>query len=146
MPFHAGRFLKLPRSYWLGLGSLLLLLVLSSGPVYAEWVLVRGADEAGRTVYVDRDTIRRKGNVVKRWELIDFKTIRTEEGSSYLSVKVQREYDCVEERYQVLAVTEFSGNMGRGNMVFSLAKEDQWSPVEPQSIGQALWEGACTKK
>ena len=146
MPFHAGRFLKLPRSYWLGLGSLLLLLVLSSGPVCAEWVSVAVLDQAGVTIYVDSDTIRRKGDRVKIWELIDYETIQTVAGTSYLSARLQREYDCARELHRTLALTELSGNMGTGTELLANPDEQKWEPVDPGSIAKRLWKVACDKK
>ena len=64
--YHAGPFLKLLLAYLLGLGSLITLLVLSSGPAYAEWVAIEKQYQSpGRqTVYVDPDTIRREGHRV----------------------------------------------------------------------------------
>ena len=49
--------------FWL----LITFLAQSSGPSYAEWLFVSGDDEAGMTVYVDPDTIRRNGDLVKMW-------------------------------------------------------------------------------
>jgi hypothetical protein len=57
---------------------LITLLLLSSGPVYAEWVLLNQNDQTGLTVYVDPDTIRRKGALVKMWILSDYKTVQTD--------------------------------------------------------------------
>ena len=126
---------------------LILLLFLSSGPVYAEWVAVGSSESAGGyTGYIDPDTIRRKGDLVKVWELYDFKTAQTVVGVSFLSRQWQRQYDCVEERGRGLATTEFSGNMGNGNVVWTDSDEGKWSPVAPESIGKALWKFACGKK
>lgn len=123
---------------------LITLLVLSSGPAHAEWVLV-GANNSGETVYVDRDTIRRKGDMVKMWALYDFKTIQTVWDTSFLSRESQREYDCVEERTRRIALTYFSGNMGSGTVVYSDADEQKWEPVQPQSVAHILWTVACSK-
>ena len=125
---------------------LITLLVLNSGPVYAEWVLTSGNDDAGLTVYVDPDTIRRKGNLVKMWQLYDYKTIQTVAGDSLLSIKRYNEYDCTEERTRMLAYTWFSGNMGSGQVVHSDSDEDKWKPVVPDSVAEALWKIACDKK
>ena len=53
---------------------LIALLVLSSVPVYAEWMAVEKdyLSPGLQTVYVDPDTIRRDGNLVTLWQLIDF--------------------------------------------------------------------------
>jgi hypothetical protein len=144
--YHVGPFLKLPLAYVLGFWLLITLLVLSSAPAYAEWELVSGDDEAGLTVYVDRDTIRRKGNLVKMWQLYDYKTVQTVAGDSLLSIQRQNEYDCTEERTRMLAFTWFSSNMGKGRVVYKTADEQQWEPVVPRSINRALWKVACSKQ
>lgn len=141
-------FLKLLLAYigraWLPIT----LLVLSSGPSYAEWVNVSSAESyGGFTMYTDPDTIRRKGELVKMWQLHDYKTVQTEASNSFLSLKSQSEFDCAEERVRLLAVTEFSGNMGKGNVVWSRHfGEGEWRPVEPESVSQIFWKLACGKK
>ena len=128
---------------------LITLLVLSSGPAYAEWVAIGYSESlGGYTVYVDLDTIRRKGDLVKMWYLLDFETIQTVAGDSFLSSKSQHEYDCTEERDRILALTMFSGNMGSGKVVYSSSDKDkwEWAPVQPDSISQTLWKVACNKK
>src|SRR5215831_18969329 len=74
---------------------LVTLLVLSSGPVYAEWVVLSPSDSAGGyAVYVDPDTIRREGEMVTMWHLADFQTRQTVNEASFLSLKMQAQYDC----------------------------------------------------
>jgi hypothetical protein len=122
---------------------LIILLFLCSAPAYAEWVKVSASDDKAVTVYADPDTIRRKGNLVKLWSLVDYKTIQTYSGGSVLSAKGQSEYDCEEERTRVLGGITFSGNMGRGEVVARHSEKEQWVPV---SIGQLMWKLACAKK
>ena len=122
------------------------LLVLSSSPAYAEWVKVSDSDEAGKTVYVDPATIRRNSNLVTMWQFYDYKTVQTVAGIGFLTVKEQWEFDCAEERRRVLALTEFSGNMGSGTVVYTNSEVGKWQPVAQSSIGQLLWKFACGKK
>ena len=94
---NAGPSLKLPLAHSWGFWLLITLLVLSSGSVHAEWVAIEKNNElAGiMTVYVDPDTIRRKGNLVKMWQLIDFKTMQGGRSPSrFSSTKIQKEFDC----------------------------------------------------
>ena len=125
---------------------LITLLVLNSSPAYAEWVEIGGNDQIGMTTYAAPGTIRRKGDLVKMWQLNDFKTLQTVEDNSFLSTKKQREFNCAEERTRILAVTQFSGNMGNGKVVWGNSNEQKWEPVVPESISQTLWEFACAKK
>ena len=124
---------------------LFILLALSSAPAYAEWVKVGDGDEAGKTVYVDTATIRRNSNLVKMWQFYDYKTVQTVGGVRFLSAKEQWEFDCAEERSRVLALKEFSGNMGTGTMVDTNSQVGKWIPVMPGSIGRTVWAVACGK-
>lgn len=124
----------------------LTLLVLSSGPAYAEWVKVSGSDETGKTVYVDPTSIRRNSNLVRMWQFYDFKTVQTVGGVRFLSAKEQWEFDCAEDRSRVLALKEYSGTMGSGTVVYTNSQVGKWLPVMPDSIGQTVWNVACGKQ
>ena len=122
------------------------LLVLTSGPAFAEWVKVGGNEEAGVTVYVDPDAIRRKANLVRVLHLNDFKTVQIENGVSYLSVKVQHQFDCAKDLERILALTKFSGNMGSGKVVYKDSEKRKWKPFPPGSVTHDLGKIACSKK
>ena len=124
---------------------LITLLLLSSGPAYAEWMSL-GESESGTTVHADPATIRREGDVVKMEVLFDFKTIQTKAGVSYLSAKAHMEYDCAEQRFGGHAVMYFSDNMGRGTLRDRSSGKGKWLPVSPGSLDHALWKLACGKK
>jgi len=138
--------LTLSQAFFLGFCLMITPLVLSSGPVYAAWMLTSGDDKAGMTVYVDLDTIRRNGNLAKMWQLFDYKTVQTVAGDSLLSMKRCNAYDCTEARTRALGYTWFSGHMGSGNVVYSTTEVQQWEPVVSRSINQALWKVACSKQ
>lgn len=147
--YYFGPFLKLPLAYLLGFGSLITLLLLSR-PVYAEWVSVYSKPEEGQTVYtvyVDPQTIRRHGDLVKLWVLTDFTTIQTVPSPPYLSVKTQREIACAEKRIRLLSMEAFPSNMGTGAVLYSYSDaNDQGIPVEPGSVAQRLWDVVCSKQ
>ena len=113
---------------------------------YAEWVRVVTNAVLTVVVYVDPDTIRHKGDIVRWWELWDFKDVINEGGVSYLSARIQAEYDCGEERGRMLAFLDYSGNMGNGEIVRSNFYDTKWEPIVPGSNGQAMWSAACSKK
>ena len=123
-----------------------LMLLVTAGAASAEWTIVDGGDRFIH--YVDRETIRRNGNLVKMWDLKDYLTVqKSATGFSYLSDKAQQEYDCKEEKSRLLAFTDFSGQMGNGNVVYSNGNvRDEWSPIQPESVGEAKWKIACGKK
>jgi hypothetical protein len=154
--YHAGSFLTLPLAYFSGCWSLLTLLFLSSVPAYAEWVAVEKdyLSPGRQTVYVDPDTIHREGNLVTMWQLIDFKWMQGNQGMGplgfgphrFFSTKTHKQFNCAEKRLRLLAFTEFSQRMGTGISANGYVDKDNWLPVEPESINQALWEVACGKE
>lgn len=147
---------KLPLAYFSGCWSLITLLVLSSVPAYAEWVAVEKDYllPGLQTVYVDPDTIRREGNLVTIWQLIDFKQMQGNAGmgplgfgpNRFLSTKTHKQFDCVGKRLRLLTFTEFSRGMGTGIPANGYVDHGNWIPIEPNSINQALWDVTCGKE
>ena len=139
----------LPPAYVSGFWSLITLLVLSSGSVYAEWVAVEKDYllPGLQTVYVDPETIRREGSLVTMWQLIDFKTMQGGRSPTrFSSTKTQKQFHCAEARTRLLRVTDFWGIMGTGEPAEAYVENGNWIPVEPESMNQALWEVACGKE
>ena len=64
----------------------------------------------------------------------------------FFSTKTHKQFDCVEKRLPLLAFTEFSRHMETGIPADGYVDKDNWLPVEPESINQALWEVACGKE
>jgi hypothetical protein len=127
---------------------LIALLVLSRGPAYAEWVAVEKNNQlAGlMTVYVDLSTIHREEHLVTIRQLIDYKIMQGGRSPSrFSSTIIQVQFDCANERRRVLALTDFWDNMGSGEATGAYIDGDDWIPVKPDSIDQALWEIACNK-
>jgi hypothetical protein len=140
----------LPLASFSGFWSLITLLFLSSLPAYAEWVAVEKDYllPGLQTVYVDPGAIRREGNLVTIWQLIDFKTMQGNGRGAhrFFSTEAHKQIDCAEKRLRFLAFTEFSRHMGTGIAAGGYVDKDNWLPVEPESINYALWEIACGKK
>ncbi len=123
---------------------LMVLLSAVSSTAMAEWVKVSNVDGGDITFYTDPSTIRKNGKSVKMWELQDYLTART--GENYLSVKIQNEYDCKNERTRLLFLSLHSAHMGGGDIVEMNNSPGEWMPVPPASIIEALWKIACGKK
>jgi len=127
---------------------LLILLALSSAPAYGEWVEVSVNVETGEKVYVDPDTIRRRGDIAEMWVLYDSKTAQPAVGHAYLSKTVQNEYHCAEAMKRMVSVKEFSGHMGSGEVLHmnsSLFSTARWMPTRI-GLGETLLKVACGKK
>jgi hypothetical protein len=129
----------------------ILVLLLISSPVYAEWALIGGDNEAGMALYVDPALISQNETHTTLWVLYDFKTAQTKgSGESFSSAKIQREYDCPNELTRVLKVTNYAGDMGSGKEVANQTVDNpKWGSLgrlDPGTVARSLWDIACGKK
>ncbi len=153
--YHVGQFFTQPLVYSSGACALITLLLLSVGPVYAEWVAIEDHYQSPglQTVYFDPDTIHRNGHLVAIWQLTDYRSVQGHVGlgpfgvdpSRFVSTKTHKQFDCVEKRLRLLAYMEFLQHMGTGRRNDGYVDKDNWLPIEPESINQALWNVACGK-
>jgi len=123
---------------------LMLLLAIVSSSAVAEWTKVDLPSlKDGITSYIDLTTITKAGNKVKMWQLHNHESAKA--GDERLSIKIQKEYDCNEEKIRIRAHTIFSGSMGTGEVGYSSGnrKPSKWSPVEPGSSDEVFWKIAC---
>jgi len=123
---------------------LMMLLAAVSSSASAAWVELGSNDYS--TYYVDATSIRRDGDTVKMWSLLDFRKARTFENLPYMSLKAQGEYDCKREQLRVFSGTRQSEKMGEGDAVSRISEPSEWSAVAPGGIGQAFWKFACEKR
>ena len=121
-----------------------ILLFWGAVPVSAEWLLVDGNDKA--KVYVDTETISRKGEWVRVWVADDLKTAQTRGFRKYLSTRAHEEHDCAKERFRLLALEYFSGNMGSGEALYKTSGESDWAPIPRGTLAQSVAQFVCGKK
>lgn len=131
---------------------LMTLLAVASGNVFAEkwikpeeWVKLDLVSDY-YVVYADPTSIVISGNKVQMRSLIDHKTPLSRSGKTFMSVKAQHEFNCAGAQVRMLFASVHSGNMGKGERIATDYKIENWGPVQPFSIAEALWKIACGKK
>ena len=100
----------------------------------ATWVKL--FDDPERTRYVDADSIRSEGSLVKIWQLTDYR--KNPDGDPYLSTKHLAEFDCKGMRVRNLHLVAYSGNMGRGSVHINHSLAADWGPLVPGSTDEAI--------
>ncbi len=127
---------------------LIAVLMLTATSAWAYWIPIGNAlPNGGYVIYVDPSTIRRSGNMVKMWNLLDYKTAQViAKSGRHLSQMAQAEYDCKEERVRVLYFSLHSEQMANGEIVYFDNKPGEWSPIPPSTINAEFWKIACGKK
>lgn len=124
--------------------SLIIVQVLTTTPVLAEWLLIDGNSMA--KVYVDSETIKRDGDWVSLWVMDDLKTAQMRGFRKYFSTRAQEEHDCLKAQFRLLALEYFSGSMGSGEALYRTSGESDWSPIPPGTLAQSVWKFVCTRR
>ncbi|MBE0626947.1 MAG: hypothetical protein IH606_19270 [Burkholderiales bacterium] len=82
------------------------------------------------------------------YALIDYKSPQRVDGSvqgrTYMSAKSKHEYDCALGQVRIHSVAYYSGNMGKGEAVFTAIKHEGWIAVAQGSTEKMMWDAVCT--
>lgn len=126
----------------IGLAAVMLF---ASGAVLAEWVKVATSNNA--VEYLDPGTLRKSGQKIKSWGLIDHRAPQLfVDEKKYLSLKVQSEVDCGEESARTITMVMYGGNMGAGEVLWSGAPPDtRWTPVTPGTLSWTAMKNICKR-
>ena len=122
------------------LSAIFLGLLMATGTASAEWVQIGETDSSN--FYIDPATIRKDGNLRKVWEITDLKQ-RSKDGA--MSVRVRTEYDCKNERFWTMSLSDHSEPMAGGETLNSFTYRDRdWRETPPGSVGETMLKIVCT--
>lgn len=116
------------------------------GGLMAKWTFVTSSNNG--TTYVDLAKTQRKDDLVKMWELNDFKTAKSLPlgRGDYLSSLSVSEYNCKEKNGRTLHLDVFSMSMANGKPLVSVSEPSEWHPVVLGTISESLLKTACGNK
>ena len=121
-------------------------LTLFSTGAMAKWMTVGKAEGAqGFTVYADKSSARKTGDVSTMWAMFDFRSERTSKDFRYLSYKQLVEYDCKQGKSRVMEYSLHSKHMGKGGAVYKDRVPGKWTKTVPNSVAGNLFDIACKK-
>jgi hypothetical protein len=105
------------------------LLLALCAPAWAEWKALSTDDDG--TDYIDTEAIRRDGDLVKIWLLVNFRKQEMRQGKTFFSTKLEMEIDCKQLRMRSLSAVGYKYAMGRGEAVALDAGSRQWVALAP---------------
>jgi hypothetical protein len=122
---------------------LLLLGLLLTQPVWAGWTDIGESDTV--TLYVDLASINKTASGRSALSLFDYKVLKKDSNSEWLSAVVLNEYDCTKNSMRSLRDISYSGRMGTGKVVFddkpTIAR---WEVQAPQTVGEVQLRAICS--
>ena len=121
---------------------LLALLVLFATPAWAGWEHAVQSEDGDRLL-IDYQTIRKDGNKVKFWQLVNYQTPQALGEVKYLSTRSRQEYDCKQEQKRVLTVTAFGNWNADGQVVIKEEETGKWQEIAPETVVWAIMKKVC---
>ncbi len=124
--------------------SLVALVGLSAAPVLAsELQRIRATDNA--SVFIDRSTLTRTGDIATVWSLWDHASDQLnlfEE--SYRSARLHSAYNCKDRTVRLIEIAEYQGSFGRGNLVRNYpAGDSEPRPIPAGTVGEDIFDEVC---
>ncbi|MDB5808546.1 MAG: uncharacterized protein JWN94_668 [Betaproteobacteria bacterium] len=98
------------------------------------------------TSYADPATIKKQGAMATMWAMYDYKAPQTAEaGKKYLSIKLNYEFDCKDERVRLLSAVSFAEARAKGNQVTESNLRSPSARVEAETVNARLLAYACRR-
>ncbi|OUV02632.1 MAG: hypothetical protein CBC42_07645 [Betaproteobacteria bacterium TMED82] len=92
------------------------------------------------SVYVDFETIERKGRMVTGWQLQNLKG-RAKSGA--LSRRILLEVDCKEQKRRIIYLSTHSEPLGKGTVLYTNRVPTKWAYPIPKSLGSKVIKMMC---
>lgn len=115
------------------------LLMSLSSVAHAEWVKVF-ENIRGTFFYMDPATIERNGRMRRVWEMQDYRQASPE---GMLSMKLHKEYDCVEEKGRFMNYVAYTGPKLSGEMMGTVTTPSDWQSVNRNPAGKGVFRIVC---
>ena len=97
------------------------------------------------TVYsYDSVSVKREGDTVTYWELVDYSAPLKSGSLTVVSSKTKVIQDCKNNRFKVAELIDYDGHKGTGNIVnIELARQTNWYQGTPESVNEVLKNKVC---
>ena len=106
----------------------------------------RIVDDKSAEIYVESDTIVRRGSIAGMRSLTNLKAGKDETAQFRFRSTIQNdEYDCDRRRTRLLGFTLHSGAMGQGSILSTASESTAWRLIEPGSWNERKWRLACDR-
>jgi len=131
-------------------GIIFILLMMVYSVSWAEWEYASKTSDGKVTIFTDKSTIRRSGEIAKMWTLKNYNVYRTNsQRKKYRSEKALVAHNCKEDIVALISLVTYSDLWGKGNVVDSYTwseRDWEWDPIVPGTTVATQRETACSKK
>lgn len=123
---------------------LIFLLGMPASAAEHDWTLLQTGEEKVVSILVDYATLKRDGDVIRVWAMLNFANAQTlKNGSKYLSSLMHVDIDCNKELHRVGYTHVAEKANGQGKVLMMSEGSTKWSPVVPESMSSNVFAAVC---
>ncbi len=119
----------------------------AQGNANSHWVKMGVAsDNFGDYVeYMDNSSIEKSGNYVNVAVVLDYVQAANDGYGAYLSLKIQHQLDCANQRIREFTEIPFTGHMTKGDELKPRNISTAWEAIQPGGTGAYIYNRVCPK-
>tara|TARA_Y100000287_G_C14094840_1_gene292209 strand:+ start:126 stop:518 length:393 start_codon:yes stop_codon:yes gene_type:complete len=128
------------KNFFKNLSLLLIIIVLFPSKSFSEfnWKKV-GENTTGTVFYVDKDSVKRIGNTIYFFSMMDY--AKPKDG--VLSTRIYQEGNCANYSFRYLKDFYYDQPMGNGTIVAQIDEPGEWTANVPGSLNETVFDFLC---
>ena len=118
------------------------LFILSCGENY---VFVGRDSKTNNNSYVDKNSIKKTGEVVSMWVVVNFNQSISDKKGKINSSKVKLLIDCSKGKFKITELYTYSEDMGKGTLITNeeIPKDNDWENIYRDGFGYDTFKYVC---
>ena len=118
------------------------LFILSCGENY---VFVGRDSKTNDNLYVDKNSIKKTGEVVSMWAVVNFNESRSDKKGKINSSKAKLLIDCSKGKFKIMELYTYSEDMGKGTLITNeeIPKDNDWENIYRDGFGYDTFKYVC---
>lgn len=118
------------------------LFILSCGENY---VFVGRDSKSNDNVYVDKNSIKKTGEVVSLWTVVNLNKSISDKKGKINSNKAKLLIDCSKGKFKILELSTHSEDMGKGTLITNeeIPKDNDWENIYRDGFGYDIFNYVC---
>ncbi|QWD69613.1 surface-adhesin E family protein [Polynucleobacter sp. UB-Siik-W21] len=123
---------------------LFIVFLVIASPAYSQlWEAVTSSD--GQNIYsYDPASLKREGDIVTYWELVDYSTPWKSGNLTIVSSKTKVVQDCKNNKFKISDLIDYDGRKGKGNIVnVEMHRKTDWFQGAEGTVNDEMMKLVC---
>ena len=110
-----------------------------------NYIFVGRDSKTNNNSYVDKNSIKKTGEVVSMWAVVNFNESRSDKKGKINSSKLKLLIDCSKGKFKIVELKTYSEDMGKGTLITNeeIPKDNDWENIYRDGFGYDTFKYVC---